>query len=39
MWTKTGAVLPHSWIAGDDEMGRPYWCRRQLAPLGERYLC
>jgi SRSO17 transposase len=33
-----GAGLPHSWIAGDDEMGRPYWFRRRLAALGERYL-
>ena len=36
--TKNGAGLPHSWIAGDDEMGRPYWFRRRLAALGERYL-
>lgn len=33
-----GAKLPHSWIAGDDEMGRPYWFRRRLDRLGERYL-
>jgi SRSO17 transposase len=33
-----GASLPHSWIAGDDEMGRPYWCRRRLATVGERYV-
>jgi len=38
MLAKNGAGLPHSWIAGDDEMGRPYWFRRQLAALGERYL-
>ena len=36
--SKNGAWLPHSWIAGDDEMGRPYWFRRRLAALGERYL-
>ena len=36
--TTNGAWLPHSWIAGDDEMGRPYWFRRRLAALGERYL-
>jgi SRSO17 transposase len=36
--TKNGASLPHSWIAGDDEMGRPYWFRRRLAAVGERYL-
>jgi len=33
-----GQVLPHSWIAGDDEMGRPYWFRRRLDRLQERYL-
>jgi len=33
-----GATLPHRWIAGDDEMGRPSWFRRRLAGLGERYL-
>jgi SRSO17 transposase len=33
-----GAALPHRWIAGDDEMGRPYWFRRRLASLGERSL-
>jgi SRSO17 transposase len=38
MLAKNGAALPHSWIAGDDEMGRPGWFRRQLAALGERYI-
>ena len=38
MLTTHGGGLPHSWIAGDDEMGRPYWFRRRLAALGERYL-
>lgn len=33
-----GKQLPHSWIAGDDEMGRPYWFRRRLNELIERYL-
>ena len=33
-----GAWLPQSWIAGDDELGRPYWFRRRRAALGERYL-
>ena len=33
-----GDKLPHSWIAGDDEMGRPYAFRRRLDHLGERYL-
>jgi len=31
-----GAALPHRWIAGDDEMGRPSWFRRRLAALKER---
>jgi SRSO17 transposase len=30
--------LPHSWIAGDDEMGRPYWFRRRLDRDKESYL-
>jgi SRSO17 transposase len=38
MLEKNGPVLPPAWIAGDDEMGRPYWFRRRLAGLGERYL-
>ena len=33
-----GRILPHAWIAGDDEMGRPAWFRRELDQLGERYL-
>ena len=36
MLAENGAGLPHRWIAGDDEMGRPYWFRRRLAALGER---
>lgn len=38
MLKKHGPVLPHSWIAGDDEMGRPYWFRKRLDRLEERYL-
>jgi SRSO17 transposase len=38
MLAEHGALLPHRWIAGDDEMGRPYGFRRRLAALGERYL-
>jgi SRSO17 transposase len=38
MLAHNGAGLPHGWIAGDDEMGRPYWFRRRLAALGEQYL-
>ena len=38
MLSKHAAWLPHGWMSGDDEMGRPYWFRRRLASLGERYL-
>jgi hypothetical protein len=31
-------LLPHAWIGGDDEMGRPAWFRRELRGRGERYL-
>jgi SRSO17 transposase len=31
-------VLPHAWIAGDDEMGRSSAFRRDLRGLGEQYL-
>jgi SRSO17 transposase len=33
-----GDHLPHAWITGDDEMGRPSWFRRRLDTLDERYL-
>ncbi len=33
-----GATLPHQWITGDDEMGRPSWFRRDLRGLHEQYL-
>lgn len=33
-----GSVLPHRWITGDDEIGRPSWFRRDLRELHERYL-
>ena len=36
MLAKNGAGLPQSWMAGDDERGRPSWCRRRLATVGER---
>jgi SRSO17 transposase len=38
MLEQNGAGLPHKWIAGADEMGRPSWFRRRLAALGERYM-
>jgi SRSO17 transposase len=38
MLAEHGQQLPHQWITGDDEMGRPYWFRRRLDLLGERYL-
>jgi SRSO17 transposase len=33
-----GEILPHAWLTGDDEMGRPYWFRRRLNTLDEQYL-
>jgi SRSO17 transposase len=30
--------LPHAWVAGDDEMGRPLSFRLELATSGQRYL-
>jgi len=38
MLAQHGEKLPHAWIAGDDEMGRPYWFRRHLLALEEQYL-
>jgi SRSO17 transposase len=38
MLAEQGKVLPHAWIAGDDEMGRSSAFRRDLRSLGERYL-
>jgi SRSO17 transposase len=38
MLGQNGALLPHRWIVGDDEMGRPAWFRRRLRTLGEPYL-
>lgn len=37
MLGRHGPVLPHGWVAGDDEMGRPAWFRQRLAEDGERY--
>jgi SRSO17 transposase len=33
-----GSQLPHRWITGDDEMGRPAQFRRELQKLGEQYI-
>jgi len=38
MLAEHGKTLPHSWIAGDDEMGRSSAFRRDLRALDERYL-
>jgi hypothetical protein len=38
MLDQHGQTLPHQWIAGDDEMGRPYWFRRRLKNRNEQYL-
>ena len=37
MLGRHGPVLPHGWVAGDDEMGRPAWFRRRLAGDERRY--
>jgi SRSO17 transposase len=38
MLQECGKALPHCWIAGDDEMGRPSGFRDKLRHQGERYL-
>jgi SRSO17 transposase len=38
MLRECGGASPHSWAAGDDEMGRPSSFRRKLSGQGERYL-
>ena len=38
MLAESGASLPHAWVTGDDEMGRPYGFRRDLHALREQYL-
>lgn len=38
MLDEHGGLLPHAWLAGDDEMGRSSWFRRALAERQERYL-
>jgi SRSO17 transposase len=38
MLDEQGKQLPHGWVAGDDEMGRPADFRRELRERNERYL-
>jgi SRSO17 transposase len=38
MLAQSGAALPHTWITGDDEMGRPSGFRQELRALDQRYL-
>jgi len=38
MLDERGASLPHGWIAGDDELGRSSWFRKELRSRNERYL-
>jgi SRSO17 transposase len=38
MLDRSGPVLPHAWVAGDDEMGRSSAFRQALRDRGERYL-
>jgi SRSO17 transposase len=38
MLDEVGHLLPHGWIAGDDEMGRSSSFRRELRSRNERYL-
>jgi hypothetical protein len=35
MLETNGPQLPHAWIAGDDEKGRPYCFRKRLLELKE----
>ena len=38
MLDEKGSLLPHAWIAGDDEMGRSSWFRGELRQRRECYL-
>ena len=38
MLKECGGGLPHAWVAGDDEMGRPSHFRQELRTANERYL-
>jgi SRSO17 transposase len=38
MLDERGGLLPHAWVAGDDEMGRCTWFREELRARQETYL-
>jgi SRSO17 transposase len=38
MLDERGPLLPHTWIAGDDELGRSSWFRQELWSRNECYL-
>jgi len=38
MLTTRGQKLPHDWVAGDDEMGRIPWFRKDLRKMKEPYV-
>jgi SRSO17 transposase len=38
MLDQRGPLLPHAWVAGDDEMGRCSWFRQELRSRQECYL-
>jgi SRSO17 transposase len=38
MLDQRASLLPHQWVAGDDEMGRSSWFRQELRSRGEFYL-
>jgi SRSO17 transposase len=37
MLDEQGALLPHAWVTGDDELGRSSWFRRSLRERNEQY--
>ena len=38
MLESVAPLLPHAWIAGDDELGRSSWFRQELRSRNECYL-
>jgi SRSO17 transposase len=38
MLDEWGNQVPHSWVTGDDELGRHTWFRQELRERGERYV-